>query len=883
MPSLDLGRMIQRLDGELVVALEAAVAIAVRYGHASAEPEHWVLGLDETSDSYARVIEAAGGDRAAIADSATRALERRPRGHESAPAIGTGIIDLAREGWLYASLNHGRSQIDVLDLLYVALSDSSLRALTVGAMTPLRDVRLGALEQMIEDRPAMLGTPGGEAAASAAGTVGGDVGGASGGGSSSFLASYTVDMTEQARSGAIDPIVGRDAEMRQIVDILLRRRQNNPILVGEAGVGKTAAVEAFALQIAGGDVPDSLKDIRLLSLDLTLLQAGAGVKGEFERRLKGVIDEVKASADPIVLFIDEAHTMIGAGGQAGQGDAANILKPALARGELRTIAATTWAEYKKFFEKDAALTRRFQTVTIDEPDEETAVRMLRAITPTLEKHHGVPIREGAVRAAVALSKRYIQARQLPDKAVSVLDTACASVAISRAALPGELADAMREREQLHLERERLEGEPDYSPASERSLEIELRLADLDEAIPAMEARLERERELVARADAAETGEQVDRDALAAIEGELREVQGDEPLVHRVVTPEGVAGVIARWTGVPLGRLMTDLVQTVQTLEDSLRERVIGQDHALRAIADAMVTARAGLGDPRRPPGVFLMVGTSGVGKTETALALADLLYGGEDKLTVINMSEFKEEHKVSLLLGSPPGYVGFGEGGVLTEAVRRRPYGALLLDEIDKAHPGVQDIFYQVFDKGMLKDGEGRDVDFKNTTIMMTANTGTRTLTALAADPDTMPEGDGAGEALAQLLQPELTEEFKPAFLGRVAVVPFLPLADDVLRGIVGLQLGKVRRRLHEQYGATLEVEDAVTEHLVAKSRTVDSGARAVEATISRDILPQMSRKILPLTLQKRMPGSVVLRDSQDGHILVEVVEQDAAAAVGAV
>jgi type VI secretion system protein VasG len=860
MASLDLGRMIQRLDGELVVALEEAVAIAVRNGHESIEAEHWFIALNDKSESYRKALATCGGDAEAIVESARRALEHYARGHTSAPSISPTIIDIVRESWLYASLQHGRPSVDVLDLLYIVLTDVNLRALAISGMPPVRNIHVGELERLIETRSEQ-GTPSNAAMQSQSF---GSVAPAAG---ESFLAAYTVNMTAQARNGDLDPVVGRDAEMRQIVDILVRRRQNNPILVGEAGVGKTAVVEAFALEIAAGNVPEVLKNIQLLNLDLTLLQAGAGVKGEFERRLKGVIDEVKHSADPIILFIDEAHTMIGAGGQAGQGDAANILKPALARGELRTIAATTWAEYKKYFEKDAALTRRFQTVTINEPDEETAVQMVRSLVPTLEKHHNVKIRDSAVRAAVTLSTRYIQARQLPDKAVSLIDTSCAAVSISRATTPAQILDAERTLELLALEQQRLLAEPDQNKVAGRLKDIDIQNKSLREDLERFRTQYAAELSLVELADRTEEGEAPNTNRLLGLENELQELQGETPLIHRIVDKETVAAVVARWTGIPLGRLMRDLVETVQTLEDKLRERVVGQDQALATIADAMVTARANLGDERRPPGVFLMVGTSGVGKTETGLALASLLYGGEENMTVINMSEFKEEHKVSLLLGSPPGYVGYGEGGILTEAVRRKPYGALLLDEIDKAHPGVQDIFYQVFDKGMLKDGEGRDIDFKNTTIMMTANTGTKTLTALAADPDTMPIGD----ALVDMLQNELLEQFKPAFLGRVTIVPYMPLSQIALHAIINLQLEKIRKRLQNQYGIELYVSDDVMSHLAARSQTIESGARAIESTISRAILPSLSRQILTLTLRKKAVTTAKITVDDHSGVLVIV------------
>ncbi|MEP7455499.1 type VI secretion system ATPase TssH [Phyllobacterium sp. SB3] len=860
MPKLDLRRLVQKLDGEVVVGLEEAVAIAVRNNHSSVEIEHWLLALNDKSERFREVVQRSGGDLASIEAEAYQALERYPRDNTSAPAISTSIIDVIREAWIGASLQSGRSSVGVLDLLHTLLSDSTLRATTISAVPSARDIRLGELERQIEERgsePVVSARP---QASEGSSVHTGD---------EEFLSAFTIDLTEQARNGEIDAVVGREAELRQLIDILVRRRQNNPILVGEAGVGKTAIAEAFALEVAAGNVPDMLKDIRLLTLDLGLLQAGAGVKGEFERRLKGVIDDVKASPVPVILFIDEAHSLVGAGGQAGQGDAANLLKPALARGELRTVAATTWGEYKKYFERDAALTRRFQVVKVDEPDEETAVRMVRSLVPALEKHHGVKIRDEAIRAAVSLSMRYIQGRQLPDKAVSLIDTAAAAVSISRATVPAQIEDANRAIDLLNLEKTRIELEPDTSVAGERLVEIDEQLTSLQASAKAFTTRLEQEKALVANADEVEIGfaEPENRPKLALLEKELRALQGESPLIHRVVDRETVAAVTARWTGIPVGRLVRSLVEAVQSLEARLQERVVGQNQAITLISDAMITARASLGDDRRPPGVFLMVGTSGVGKTETALALASTLYGGDQSLTIINMSEFKEEHKVSLLLGSPPGYVGYGEGGILTEAVRKRPYGVLLLDEIDKAHPGVQDIFYQVFDKGMLKDGEGRDIDFKNTTILMTANTGTNTLTALAADPDTMPEG----QALVDMLQPELLGQFKPAFLGRVTVVPYKPLDETVLALIVKLQIAKVSKRLRDAYKAELIVSDEATQALIDRSKAVETGARAIESTISRELLPKLSRSILELNLENLHPEVVRVGIDGTGRFIVDI------------
>ncbi|MBC7938946.1 MAG: type VI secretion system ATPase TssH, partial [Chitinophagaceae bacterium] len=675
------------------------------------------------------------------------------------------------------------------------------------------------------------------------------------------LDQFCTDLTAQAKAGKIDPILGRDSEIRQMVDILTRRRQNNPILTGEPGVGKTAVVEGLALRIAAGDVPDALKGVKLMSLDLGLLQAGAGVKGEFENRLKGVIDTVKSSPTPIVMFIDEAHTLIGAGGQAGQNDAANLLKPALARGELRCVAATTWAEYKKYFEKDAALTRRFQVVKVDEPSEPLAAAMLRGLVATLEKHHSVRILDEAVEDAVKLSARFIPSRQLPDKGVSLLDTACARVAMSQAAVPAPVEDRTRrialiETELGAIGRETATGTDHLARQTKLQAEREQAQAEL----AALNIRWSEEKALVARirdlrsraeaasiellpANTAPPAE--DASALRLELGEviaaLRKLQGEEPLVHPVVDGQAVAEVVATWTGIPVGRMVSDEIKTVLALQDKLMERVVGQDHALDAIAQAIRTSRAGLTDPRKPIGVFMMAGTSGVGKTETALAVAELLYGGEQNLTVINMSEFKEEHKVSLLMGSPPGYVGYGEGGVLTEAVRRRPYSVILLDEMEKAHPGVQDVFYQVFDKGQMKDGEGRDIDFRNCVIIMTSNAGTDTIAKLCADPDLLPDP----EQLREALQPDLLKVFKPAFLGRCNVVIYYPLRDEILRRICLLKLKSIGRRMLETYGTPLGFDDSVPDAIVSRCKEVESGARAIDNILSRSLLPELSALLL--------------------------------------
>jgi type VI secretion system protein VasG len=673
-------------------------------------------------------------------------------------------------------------------------------------------------------------------------------------------------LTDRGRKGQIDPVLGRDFEIRQMVDILTRRRQNNPILTGEAGVGKTAVVEGLALRIAAGDVPPPLRNIALKSLDLTLLQAGAGVKGEFENRLKSVIEEVKGSSQPIILFIDESHTMIGAGGQAGQGDAANILKPALARGELRTIAATTWSEYKKYFEKDAALTRRFQVVKVDEPTEPQAVAMMRGLVDTLERHHNVRILDEATDAAVRLSHRYISGRQLPDKAVSVLDTASARVALGQVTTPPAIEDCQRrigliDTEMAILERESLTG----ANFSERLEELSKEKSDTEARLAALTKKWEDEKNYVeelrairdrleAHAAALKKGAAAGTDGrlsetevsrlqsdIARLNDELAKVQGDSPLVQVCVDSQAVAEVVSGWTGIPVGKVVKDEIQTVLTLQDRLEERVIGQSHALDAISQRIRTSRAKLEDPRRPIGVFMLVGPSGVGKTETALALADALFGGERNLVVINMSEYQEGHTVSGLKGSPPGYVGYGEGGVLTEAVRRKPYSVVLLDEIEKAHTDVMELFYQVFDKGMLEDGEGREVDFKNTLILMTSNAGTDTIAKLCADPDTKPEP----EALSEALRPDLLKIFKPAFLGRAIIVPYYPIADDIMRKIIELQLGRIRSRLLENHRAQFTYDPALVEEVARRCTEVESGARNVDHILTRTLLPEISREFL--------------------------------------
>jgi type VI secretion system protein VasG len=858
MSQIDVHRLVTALNPDLHAGLEAAASLAARNAHATVEVAHWLRALLDNPDVRKRIADLSV-DSLVLQRELDETIGDMSRQDGASLTLSQNLLTLAREAWLIASLQFGRRRIGLADLLLAINSDSALRMLARGIAPSLRGLDSSALQAWAEEARADA-APSGEADAPAAGHAA----------DNEFLKLYTHDLTADARAGKIDPVIGRGGELRQVIDVLMRRRQNNPILVGEAGVGKTAVAEALALAIAEGSVPEMLRNVRLLMLDLSLLQAGAGVKGEFERRLHGVVDAVKSSPEPIILFIDEAHGLIGAGGQAGQGDAANILKPALARGELRTIAATTWSEYKRYFEKDAALTRRFQPVKVNEPDEETAIRMLRGIADVFRKHHGVRIRESALEAAVKLSARYIPSRQLPDKAISLLDTAAASVALARQTVPEALAALRNELHLIEVELLWLRQEPPSPAGDARIAELVLRKDELQAEIGDLQNRHSREMELVEQADRLEealtalaaepNGEKPVQEGtgtgnvtpfpgrahpgahgpateLNAVQAELDSVAGESPMVPRVVDRDVIAGIVARWTGIPVGKLLSGEIEAVNTLEERLKKRVIGQDAAIARVAAAMRVSRAGLSDPRRPPAVFLFAGMSGTGKTETALSLADILYGSSQYLTTINMSEFKEEHKVSMLLGSPPGYVGYGEGGVLTEAVRRRPYGVLLLDEIDKAHPGVQEIFYQVFDKGSLRDGEGRDVDFKNTTIIMTANTGSELLASLAADPDTMPEG----EALEGLLLPELQKQFKPAFLGRTTILPFMPLSPEALAGIVELQIARIRDRVRASYGAELVLGESARGALVGRAKSSEMGARVIEAMIARDLMPVLS------------------------------------------
>jgi type VI secretion system protein VasG len=842
MTILDLRVMVSRLTPALRPSLERAVGRAASRSHEAVEIEHWLAELVESDREFQGLLAALDVSPRGVGDEAARAETRlKPGPGSSAPPLSRRLIAWIEEAWYAASLRFGRNVIVPADLLVAIAADGAIGAYVRETAPSLRFDEAGAAAlanaAAPADQPAGASLPGAPLPGRSTGAD---------------LAAFAIDLTAEARAGRIDPVVGREAELRQVIDVLMRRRQNNPILTGEAGVGKTAIVEALARRIADGDVPAALRDVDIHALDLGLLQAGAGVKGEFERRLKGVIDDIRNAPRPVILFVDEAHMLIGAGNPAGHGDAANLIKPALARGELRTIAATTWSEYKRYFERDAALTRRFQVVRIDEPGEDTAVHMLRGLAPALEAHHRVRIRDEALREAVRLSSRYIPARQLPDKAVSLLDTAAAAVAISRSTIPPAIADLEHDRALLMAEHATLAREPTVD-RPQRLATLDGRIGAIDEQLAALRLRLDTERRSLAEADAAESAG--DLSAVVAAEQRSIAARTAEPLVHRVVDRDAVAAVAARWTGIPVGRLARDEVEIALSLKERLERRIIGQDLALALITAAMKTSGARLADPRKPTAVFLMVGPSGVGKTETAHALAELLYGGVHCLTTINMSEFKEEHKVSTLVGSPPGYVGFGEGGVLTEAVRRRPYGVLLLDEMEKAHTGVQELFYQVFDKGTLRDGEGRDIDFRHTTIVMTANAGAEMLSALGAGPAAIPGGEG----LVEMVRPELLRHFKPAFLGRLTIVPYRPLGEAVLRDIARLQLRSVVDRLFDAHGIELIAEPQVENRLAARCFAADIGARAIEGIINREILPRISTAVLEHAVSSAGPQRFTL------------------------
>ncbi|UDL04784.1 type VI secretion system ATPase TssH [Marinobacter sp. CA1] len=837
MSAMTLKSLVEKLNEAGKESLETSVGLCFQRTHHTVELEHLLKSMVRTDDpDLVGVFRHFGLDLGRLDAQLEAGLETFRTGSGATPSLSPRMVDLFRQCWLDTSIEFGEPTMRGATLLYSMLNDPAMAALATrnaGELNGIDPARL--LAEWANIRASLSAE---EAAASSKPAK-------AKGKKEQHLAQYTVDLTAQAADGLLDPVIGRDDEIRQVIDILTRRRQNNPILTGEAGVGKTAVVEGLARRIAEGNVPEILKPARLLTLDLALLQAGAGVKGEFENRLKGVIEEVKASERPIILFIDEAHNMVGAGGQAGQNDAANLLKPALARGELRTIAATTWAEYRKYFEKDAALTRRFQVVKVDEPDEAIAVQILRGLVPTLEAHHGVGIADDALRAAVVLSTRFLASRQLPDKAVALLDTACARVAMSQASVPSPVERARAEVTALEQELDLLSRESRFGiDHSARQDQLDTRLHQARESLASLEAEWDSERELVAEAAGISKvllDEENDDDKQRLNEIRATLAEREQVMVHWQVDTQLVSEVLSDWTGIPLGRMQSDEVAGILKLATTLKQRVTGQDHALDDIARTIQVARAELADEKKPLGVFLLVGPSGVGKTETALALAEQVYGSESNMTVINMSEFKEEHKVSQLVGSPPGYVGYGEGGVLTEAVRRKPYSVILLDEMEKAHPGVQDIFYQVFDKGSLRDGEGRDVDFRNTVLLMTSNAASEHISDLYADELTAPEPS----ALKDAIWDDLLATFKPAFLGRTVVLPYRPLGGEQLQTIARMQLDRVCERAQRQHGVTLGYSDEVIERIADSGHQASTGARNIQQVIQRDILPKLSDILL--------------------------------------
>ena len=877
--NVDLRSLIGKLNRETRNAVEAAAGLCLSRTHYDVEVEHFLLKLlDATDTDIAFVLRHYSVDRSRLSRDLTAGIDRLKTGNARTPALAPTLVRLLADAWTLASLDYGESQIRTGHVLLALLVSDELRQLARDISPELKKI---SVEELRAQLPALTSASIEENAAVAASDAAAAAPSAKrAGGKTPNLDQFTINLTERAKQGTIDPVLGRDFEVRQVVDILTRRRQNNPILVGEAGVGKTAVVEGFAVRVAQGDVPPPLRGVTIRTLDLALLQAGAGIKGEFENRLKGLIEEVKSSPSPIILFIDEAHTMIGAGGQAGQGDAANLLKPALARGELRTIAATTWSEYKKYFEKDPALARRFQLVKVEEPSEELCLTMMRGVVPALEKHHNVRILDDGLAAAVRLSHRYLPDRQLPDKAVSVLDTACARLALGQSATPPAIEDAKRQLDDLAvqtrvLEREEMLG----ADHGERLADIATRRARVEAELAELEPRWTRERDLVQKVravrqqiedraasgkasgnGAAPAGDGQNERSLADLRGdletlnrELEGLQGETPLIPVCVDGMLVGQVISGWTGIPVGKMLRDDLSAALQLEKTLQRRIIGQDHALEIISHRIRTSKAGIEDPNKPIGVFLLVGPSGVGKTETALALADLLYGGEQNVITINMSEFQESHTVSTLKGSPPGYVGYGEGGVLTEAVRRRPYSVVLLDEIEKAHPDVLELFFQVFDKGRMEDGEGREIDFKNTIILLTTNAGTDTIMKLTADPDTMPNPEG----LVKALKPELDKTFKPAFLGRTVIIPYFPVRDGVLRQIVRLKLDKVRRRIREAHRVELVADELVVDGIAARCTEVESGARNVDNILTNTLMPAVSQLLLTALIDGSRPDAI--------------------------
>lgn len=891
-------------------AFRQASLRAKKAGHRNIELAHLLAGIlaNDRSD-MSITLDHFKLDRARVSADIQRTIEGFRANVTEMPGFTPSLTDALDRGWVYATLLFGEVQIRTGHILIACLQDKKLQDEIFGLSRAFRELNPETVasearlvwEESDEEHLRPMDGSGLTSASSAAAEGEGK------GRGSSALDRFSIDMTAIAASGQMDPVVGRDDEIRQIIDVLMRRRQNNPILTGEAGVGKTAVVEGFAQRLASGDVPPQLKGVKLHALDIGLMQAGASMKGEFEQRLRSVIDEVQASPTPIILFIDEAHTLIGAGGAQGTGDAANLLKPALARGTLRTIGATTFAEYRQYFEKDPALTRRFQPVNVDEPSLATCTFMLRGLLAPMEKHHGVRISDAAVAAAVTLSARYIPARQLPDKAVSLLDTACARVAISQTTTPARIADLTVAIAALEKERDALRREADLGTERPARLkELEGEIADRKNELAGQEEALQREKAIVddilalrktlaesagrtepspdaaptvgadeasdqspaiaetAAQETAPTNEQGNEEAvrsdLSARIASLSAINTDDRMIYAHVDEDAVASVVSDWTGIPVGRMVKDELETILQLSDILNKRVLGQTHGLDMIARRIETNRAKLDNPNKPIGVFMLCGPSGVGKTETALALAEALYGGEQNVITINMSEFQEAHSVSLLKGAPPGYVGYGEGGRLTEAVRRKPYSVVLLDEVEKAHQDVHEIFFQVFDKGQMEDGNGRQINFKNTLIILTSNVGTEVIMQMAEDGKTKPDP----ETLNTALRPYLLEVFPPALIGRVVTIPYFPLSGDMLGGIVRLQLDRIVQRVRENHEATLTYTGAVVEHIVAQCNDPDSGGRMIDNIITNTLLPELSREFLTRIIEKKEIGSAEIDVATD-------------------
>ncbi|HHF2906972.1 type VI secretion system ATPase TssH [Vibrio alginolyticus] len=879
MININLSSLIQRLHPIAKVALEDAAALAVSEKANEVQIEHYLLSLLERPNSdFDVLLSHFDCSENLLRQSVRSTLDTSAKGNGSKPVFSALLIEWLQESWLVSSLDLSETQIRSGALLLTLVSNP-LRYGQHGYASILEAVNPDSLKRNFAE----LTSQSIEAqVATSEKTQAREDG--------SALSKFTTDFTGKARKGEIDPVFCRDQEIRQIVDILARRRKNNPIAVGEPGVGKTAVVEGLALKIVQGDVPDNLKGVELYGLDMGLLQAGASVKGEFEKRLNAVLDEVKNSPTPIILFIDEAHTLVGGGNQAGGSDAANLLKPALARGEVKTIAATTWSEYKKYFEKDPALARRFQLVKLDEPSPEQAALIIRGLRPAYEKSHNVYVRDDAITAAAALSARYISGRQLPDKAIDVLDTACARVNISLNAIPASVETLQQELAAQQRELEALERDALQQTGDKHSLanipDLKLAMETTKEELAEQEAQWHKEKEqiqemialrsrlhelvfgetneeeLVADEDSeqeqdvspyAEMDEEAVRIAISGCQEQLDVIRNGNPLVHFEVGPDEVSHVISDWTGIPMGKMLQDEAETTLKLKESLTQSIKGQEYAIDALSEGIQTAKAGLGNPDAPTGVFLLVGPSGVGKTETARAIADQMFGGERFMTTINMSEFQEKHTVSRLIGSPPGYVGYGEGGMLTEAVRQRPYSVVLLDEVEKADPEVLNLFYQVFDKGTLNDGEGRTIDFKNTLIIMTSNLATHEIESLVHQSK-----DIDANIIAEAIRPTLNQHFKPALLARMSVLPFVPLSDEAMTEIIHHKLNKVSQRLQSHHKLSLSYEDSLVEFVLGNCRLAETGARNIDAVINRQLLPQLSTQLL-------------VHDKDDSHTQIEV------------